>query len=437
MKKQQNFLPFELESREKLKASGETMGIQQQEFDNLEPFNRKSNVLKEDYTSRRSTLGNLQSLNVNIDAEISTLKSLEPKESLGSNHNSTIQDTWLRKLMSEFDISMDYYVDIFNSLISTNTDVAEKCESLESLLLQVSSGKREQFVRSSLQSLEEKGVDSLLNPNLHSQILKKTNVGDKIRHLNVTKFEQELENSILLHINTMDLNEDGLVESAELEPMQLLQSIFSDLPLEKLQSSLLQCNYSIERTIQLLLADNDEFGQQQPVAKQVCRHFLVGQCYRSDCWFSHDPDALVCKFWLRGTCYKGDKCEFSHGQNIAQLREQHTESISAKSVKPVSKKESLKEDFPQLGNVPKPKLNFLSPSKPFNTTLKNATPNSSNLSMQSYSNTNHVNGSSRERLDMKWLSTGDTLNASYMSHRQDAINVALERNKLFQKYFID
>ncbi|KAG0167788.1 hypothetical protein DFQ30_005655 [Apophysomyces sp. BC1015] len=47
--------------------------------------------------------------------------------------------------------------------------------------------------------------------------------------------------------------------------------------------------------------------------KQVCRHFLAGECFRKDCWFTHDVQVKMCKFWLQGSCLKGDLCEYPHG----------------------------------------------------------------------------------------------------------------------------
>ena len=41
--------------------------------------------------------------------------------------------------------------------------------------------------------------------------------------------------------------------------------------------------------------------------------------------------------------------------------------------------------------------------------------------------------SSQILVDIPWVSTGDTLATSYFKHRETAIQVALERNKLFQR----
>jgi multidrug efflux pump subunit AcrA (membrane-fusion protein) len=34
-----------------------------------------------------------------------------------------------------------------------------------------------------------------------------------------------------------------------------------------------------------------------PKKRQVCRHYLAGECYRKDCWFAHDLKVKPCKFW--------------------------------------------------------------------------------------------------------------------------------------------
>ena len=338
-----------------------------------------------------------------------------------------MSETWLQKLIASHDISKDTYTEIFNTVSSTRSDMAEKCEQLELLFCDLDETERETLVRKVLELLDERGIDSLLNPENHSQNLRKQKETSTIESKD---FDENLEKYIISHIDTMDLNQTE--DSKELEPIELLHSIFSDVGVEKLHYSLASCNYDIEKTIQYLLGDKPE---QEPVSKQICRHFMAGECYRSDCWFSHNIDALVCKFWLSGSCYKGDKCEFSHGQNlgeISKLRRQ-SESSSARSSATSRATEPPKlEDFPQLGNVPKPKINFLSPTKPFNATLKAAKPTQSPTLERKVASMQSNYG--REKLDMKWVSTGNTLNTSYITHRQDAINCAVERNKLFQKY---
>ncbi|CAO3589947.1 unnamed protein product [Absidia cylindrospora] len=75
-----------------------------------------------------------------------------------------------------------------------------------------------------------------------------------------------------------------------------------------------------------------------PKKRQVCRHYLAGECYRKDCWFAHDLDVKPCKFWLQGSCLKGDTCEFAHSlkemEQVAnyhhqQQQQQHTSNGSS------------------------------------------------------------------------------------------------------------
>ncbi|ORZ14211.1 hypothetical protein BCR42DRAFT_492833 [Absidia repens] len=61
-----------------------------------------------------------------------------------------------------------------------------------------------------------------------------------------------------------------------------------------------------------------------PKKRQVCRHYLAGDCYRKDCWFAHDLDVKPCKFWLQGSCLKGDTCEFAHSlKEMEQVADYH------------------------------------------------------------------------------------------------------------------
>ncbi|KAI8086036.1 uncharacterized protein BX664DRAFT_386503 [Halteromyces radiatus] len=65
-----------------------------------------------------------------------------------------------------------------------------------------------------------------------------------------------------------------------------------------------------------------------PKKRQVCRHYLAGECYRKDCWFAHDLEVKPCKFWLQGLCLKGDTCEFAHNleevENVARYHSPNT-----------------------------------------------------------------------------------------------------------------
>ena len=81
--------------------------------------------------------------------------------------------------------------------------------------------------------------------------------------------------------------------------------------------------------------------------RQVCRHFLAGQCYRNDCWFSHSTEVVVCKFWMQGKCMNGNDCPFGHTEAALQIY-QETLPQSKQETLPVSV-EFMDEEFPSLG----------------------------------------------------------------------------------------
>ncbi|KAL2915497.1 hypothetical protein HK105_204898 [Polyrhizophydium stewartii] len=132
---------------------------------------------------------------------------------------------------------------------------------------------------------------------------------------------------------------------AALSPLEVLRSVFVDVPPERIQTLLAANDFSIEATMEALFGSQTAGAPAQsaspaaagparaplqlphraaaaatptPQRATVCRHFIVGQCYRSDCWFSHDPEARICKFWLQGRCFKGDACEFAHGDALSE-----------------------------------------------------------------------------------------------------------------------
>jgi hypothetical protein len=122
-------------------------------------------------------------------------------------------------------------------------------------------------------------------------------------------------------------------------------------------SHLPQNDYSLP-----IVSDADQIAKE---SKQVCRHFLLGQCYRSDCWFSHDPEMLICKFYLRGICYKGSGCEFSHGEGLSQASTEslnHSGNIEQEITAIQSLSLDSSDDFPTLSKPNKPQL-FKSISK--------------------------------------------------------------------------
>jgi hypothetical protein len=115
----------------------------------------------------------------------------------------------------------------------------------------------------------------------------------------------------------------------DMSTLQMLQSIFSDLKDEELSATLENYDYDMDRAIESLLKshttndnnNNNNNNASLPILsstqsnttsssssnttavllggkkRQVCRHFLAGECYRKDCWFVHDLSEKVCKFW--------------------------------------------------------------------------------------------------------------------------------------------
>ncbi|GAA5933421.1 uncharacterized protein JCM15063_001309 [Sporobolomyces koalae] len=94
------------------------------------------------------------------------------------------------------------------------------------------------------------------------------------------------------------------------------------------------------------------------VGGRVCRFYLVGNCLRSDCKFSHDVGKAVCKFWLRGHCLKGDgRCDFLHTippvmradfENRTRERQMQMQGPSL-----MGPDEGPELDFPTLGDAPR------------------------------------------------------------------------------------
>jgi hypothetical protein len=328
--------------------------------------------------------------------------------------------TWLKSLLDEHKISQEkYYQKILKLLTLGDRDMAEKCELLEEELQDLGQSQVEPFVRKVLELLEQKTIDSLLYPDEYSQTISKKK----------TKMDTLTKSVESCSIDNSGNEEDILEDSDQYDPLspeEMLQQVFSNIELKSIQSALETCNYNIENAMDLLL--NGSVPMEKP--KQVCRHFMMGSCYRSDCWFSHDPDALICKFFLKGVCYKGDDCEFSHAKPKGM--------VMPFTLKRTNKVETVKErvipeldGFPALGNIPtKQKLNFLTPSHSYNDILKKPV---EQTKYQQYQLQQERAKKSIEKLDVGWVSTGDTLASSYFKFRSEAIDVALNRNRLFQR----
>lgn len=123
-------------------------------------------------------------------------------------------------------------------------------------------------------------------------------------------------NLLSLNVTNPSLEETEAENVAEdMSTLQMMQTIFSDISDQELQETLATHDYDVDRAIESLLmkkgakvassAQVEASGTVATIAmaptttkkRQVCRHFLAGECYRKDCWFVHDLQEKVCKFW--------------------------------------------------------------------------------------------------------------------------------------------
>lgn len=206
-------------------------------------------------------------------------------------------------------------------------------------------------------------------------------------------------------------------------PVQMLSSLFPQMPAEAVEKLLAANGYDLESALSQMYSDDE--GKK----KQVCRHFLSGGCYRKDCWFSHDLDARVCKYWLMGSCNRGDSCQFMHGDQVYNK----LTSVSTEKIPPET------NDAPSdvvFNSLEFPTLSQTSDSNVFNFNIPNygqLMKRTDKKDIKLESKPSLKQSKSSQMVDIPWVSTGDTLASSYFKHRESAIQVALERNKLFQR----
>ncbi|KAJ3162704.1 hypothetical protein HDU86_003677 [Geranomyces michiganensis] len=403
---------------------------------------------------------------------------------------------WLHKLLADCRIPTDPYLELSKSILKGPLDPADKCEALLELFEPTFGAKRAEGVVRETLSLWEKHGDASLDeeepaarqsssPSSSSpaSLLKSSK---KPLNANAPVFNFEGSPTpapFTPHTTEFARLDDGLEEEDladadeayldyeedegynTLSPEEILQSVFMDLPIEEIRSLLEANGWNVERTLEAILRPPQQqlatvapYGggvngggggglidsaSMEP-GRQVCRHFLAGECLRSDCWFSHDPEALICKFWLAGGCIKGSSCPFQHG-GVSLGRVVETAYVAPLLVQksppsPKSRQTSVDEDFPALGAAKapaKPKLDFWSPTQKFVDVAKKVPPSPRNgFGTAAAAFVPAAAGMPRRStklVDAKWVSTGDTLAASYARHRQEAIDAAIQRNKLFQR----
>lgn len=139
------------------------------------------------------------------------------------------------------------------------------------------------------------------------------------------------DSSAIQDMNKLSLEIPSVEEAAkenveeDMSTLQMMQTIFSDLSDAELVETLEMFDYDVDRAIESLLTQKMSIKaaaeaaveaaveasatsvpskltttntiENTPKKRQVCRHFLAGECYRKDCWFVHDLQEKICKFW--------------------------------------------------------------------------------------------------------------------------------------------
>ncbi|CAO3598282.1 unnamed protein product [Absidia cylindrospora] len=121
----------------------------------------------------------------------------------------------------------------------------------------------------------------------------------------------------------------------------MLMDLLPHYTQQQLTLTLSKANYDMDRFLELVSSCDDDGGVpfiSYTKKRQVCRHFLSGDCHRQDCRFAHDISTKVCKFWLQGGCLKGPQCEFAHSLEPICIRSQNdTTTATTQSPKPGTK----------------------------------------------------------------------------------------------------
>jgi len=189
----------------------------------------------------------------------------------------------------------------------------------------------------------------------------------------------------IFYSSDADYTDDGLDLSTNLDqdmtPLEMLVLVIQDVNPDKIEKAFSKSGYDFERTLEALTAARASGTEAVTPfmgdirSTQTCRHFLQGNCFRKDCWYSHDLDSMVCKFWyevrrpfffyirsysfffevhvahlyrslplylnrLKGQCLKGETCEFNHYID--------TSKVTGPPPAPVKPKPPTMDDFPSL-----------------------------------------------------------------------------------------
>lgn len=257
-------------------------------------------------------------------------------------------------------------------------------------------------------------------------------------------------------------------------PAEFLLAICPQKSLLEIKTVLHAHHYDMDSALESLFAENTSVvpNQQEPIVVNdtsdfstkkatVCRHFMQGYCFRSDCRYSHDSSSRICKFWTQGYCAKGDECPFVHGtetvlDQVTSSRVQRSVTLAPTPSQPVP---SFAEEFPTLGassvkksssvktpsvssnpssSTPAYSLDFWTQPVSYNEAAakKPSVCQMSNTSLGIKNNSNFGGSGAKAstRLQADWVTTGEMLASIYARHRGDACELAEQRKALFQRY---
>lgn len=109
----------------------------------------------------------------------------------------------------------------------------------------------------------------------------------------------------ILYGHDLEYDEEEAILDVDMKPMDMLLLIISDTTPEKIEKAFEKSGYDMDTTLDKIMEEKsavkNPLAQYVPTgdvrSQQTCRHFLQGNCFRKDCWYSHDLDLMICKFW--------------------------------------------------------------------------------------------------------------------------------------------
>eukprot|EP00039_Didymoeca_costata_P024674 m.11111 g.11111 ORF g.11111 m.11111 type:complete len:697 (+) comp4376_c0_seq1:327-2417(+) len=113
---------------------------------------------------------------------------------------------------------------------------------------------------------------------------------------------------------------DNAMESVDTQRQlrTLLRSIEDALDDEDFEMLLQLDDKSLEEAL-LMFLDRGDLEPDDPnadVSKIPCKYYIMGKCFRADCWYSHDLKRIPCKHLAAGWCSNGDACQFGHDDRV-------------------------------------------------------------------------------------------------------------------------